>query len=138
MSGDKEFPSNKTFLVLEDMETLRNQMVSDLKSIGVKGKIVEAINVAEAIEKSKNEEVEFFISDWNLPDSTGFEFLKKLRASTKYSKTPFIMCTTHNEINYMLDAIKNGANDYLVKPWEVSDLSKKVQAVWKSFLKKNP
>ncbi len=136
MADDKELPIENTFLVLEDMETLRNQMVSDLRAIGIKGKIIEAASVAEAIEKSKAETIEFFISDWNLPDSTGFEFLKKLRASNKYGKTPFIMCTTHDEIKYMLDAIKNGANDYLVKPWEQADLLKKMRTVWMAFQKR--
>lgn len=132
----EEFPSNISFLVLEDMDNLRLQMVKDLKSIGVLGKIYEAPNVQAAIQICSTEEIGFVISDWNLPDGNGHDFLKKLRKVERYKKTPFIMCTTNSEINFFLEAIASGANDYLVKPWTAAELKKKVQLTWETFINK--
>lgn len=133
---ESSFPSNETFLILEDMDHLRQQMISDLKSIGVNGKIFEAPCVQDALKIAAAEKIEFIISDWNLPDGTGLDFLKKVRASAKYKTTPFIVCTTNDEIQYFLDAVANGANDFIVKPWTVEELKKKVTLTWNGYLKK--
>jgi two-component system chemotaxis response regulator CheY len=130
------FPNNITFLVIEDMDNLRKQMVSDLKAIGIQGKIFESANVQGAIKICSQEEIGFVISDWNLPDGTGHDFLKKFRAVDRFKKTPFVMCTTNSEINFFLEAVASGANDYIVKPWKQEELRKKIQTTWESFLKK--
>ncbi|MDO9181274.1 MAG: response regulator [Bacteriovorax sp.] len=130
------FPSEIPFLVLEDMDNLREQLIKDLRSIGVMGKIYEAPDVQTAVKISSTEEIGFVISDWNLPDGTGHDFLKKFRAIPRFKKTPFVMCTTHNEINYFLEAIASGANDFIVKPWNVEELRKKVHLTWETFLHK--
>jgi len=132
----ESFPNDQTFLILEDMDHLRSQMISDLKSIGVEGKILEAPCVQDALKLAAAEKVQFFISDWNLPDGTGLDFLKKVRSSEKYKTTPFIVCTTNDEIQYFLDAVANGANDFIVKPWTVEELKKKITLTWNGYLKK--
>jgi two-component system chemotaxis response regulator CheY len=129
-------PSSITFLVLEDMEAIRNEMVKDLKEMGIEGKILEAESVQSALKICSTEKIGFIVSDWNLPDGTGLDFLKKLRTSERFKKTPFIMCTTQSEINFILDAVSNGANDYIVKPWAPDDLKNKVSQVWEAFLNK--
>lgn len=130
------FPTNITFLILEDMDHLRQLMVKDLRAIGVMGKIHEAPNVQAAIKISSTEEIGFVISDWNLPDGTGHDFLKKFRAVERYKKTPYIMCTTNSEIKYFLDAIASGANDFVVKPWDANELKKKIRLTWETYLNK--
>ncbi len=70
-----------TILVLEDMDNLRMQMVKDLRTIGLKGKILEAANLQVAIGLVKSEKIAFIVSDWNLPDGTGMDLLKKMRAT---------------------------------------------------------
>ncbi|MDD4976071.1 MAG: response regulator [Bacteriovorax sp.] len=132
----KLLPSDITFLILEDMDNIRQQMVNDLRSIGVLGKIHEAPNVQTAIKIYSSEEIGFVISDWNLPDGTGHDFLKKFRDVERYKKTPFIMCTTNNEVKFFIEAIASGANDYVVKPWKINELKEKIQLTWNTFLKK--
>jgi two-component system chemotaxis response regulator CheY len=134
---DKNFPLGITFLLLEDMENLRSQMISDLRSLGITGIIHEAADVQSAIKICVAEEIGFVISDWNLPDGTGHDFLKKFRAVLRYKKTPFVMCTTNSETRYFLNAIASGANDYIVKPWTVEDVKKKLQLTWNNYLAKN-
>lgn len=124
------FPAELDFLVLEDMDNIRKQLVSDLRALGFTGKIHEAPNVQTAIKLCSSEKIDFIISDWNLPDGTGKDLLKKLRAVEKFKRTPFIMCTTNNEIAHFMDAVANGANDYMVKPWKIEELKKKIQTTW--------
>ena len=62
-----------------------------------------------------------------MPGKTGFEFLKWVRAQDKYAKLPFLILTTENEQEKILDAISEGASNFLLKPWEEEDLSEKIQ-----------
>jgi two-component system chemotaxis response regulator CheY len=132
----ESFPTDVNFLVLEDMDNLRRQMVNDLKLIGVSGKIYEAANVQSAIKICTTEDIGFVMSDWNLPDGNGHDFLKKFRAVERFKKTPFIMCTTNSEISFFLEAVASGANDYIVKPWKPEELKKKIQTTWELVLSK--
>jgi two-component system chemotaxis response regulator CheY len=129
-NSNERFSSDLTFLVLEDLDNLRNQMISDLRASGVVGKIHEAASVQSAISICNSAQISFFISDWSLPDGTGNDFLKKIRSIEQYKTTPFIMCTNHGEINYFLEAVANGANDYIVKPWTLEELQKKLFITW--------
>jgi two-component system chemotaxis response regulator CheY len=121
--------SNFNILVLEDMIGLRLQMVKDLKSLGFKGEIHEASTVQEAIIIIQKVDIQLVLSDWNLPDGTGFEFLQKFKSILKYKFTPFIMVTTIDDISHILDAIKNGADEYVVKPWTIKELKNKIESV---------
>ncbi len=125
-----KFPTTITILLIEDMENLRVQMIEDLKTIGHTGTILEAACVAEAIETIQNNKIDFIICDWNLPDGTGFDLLKKFRKISAYDHIPYVMCTTMDEISNILNAIQEGASDYIVKPWKIEELSKKVTSVW--------
>ena len=125
-----KFPTTITILLIEDMDNLRVQMIEDLKSIGHTGTILEAACVADAIQTIQHNEIDFIICDWNLPDGTGFELLKKFRKIPSYAHIPYVMCTTMDEISNILSAIQEGANDYIIKPWKVEELNKKITSVW--------
>ena len=133
---EKDLLTEVNFLVIEDMDNIRKQLVNDLRQIGVTSKIFEAANLQAAVKICQTEEFAFVISDWNLPDGTGHDFLKKFRAIEKFKKVPFVMCTTNSEINFFLEAVKSGANDYIVKPWKVEELKKKLLINWEMVNKK--
>ena len=123
-------PKGLTFLVLEDTLTMREAVVNQLKKMCFSGPIFEAEKVSEAKDIIKNEKIDFIVSDWNLPDGTGFEFLKDIRANPKYSDVPFLMVTTENGIKEVIDAIKEGASNYLIKPWEEVSFIEKLLYAW--------
>ena len=125
-----KFPTTITILIIEDMDNLRVQMIDDLKSIGHTGIILEAACVADAIQTIQHNDIDFIICDWNLPDGNGFDLLKKFRKIPAYAHIPYVMCTTMDEISNILNAIQEGANDYIVKPWKVDELNKKITSVW--------
>ncbi len=112
-------------LILEDMPDIMANLIKDLQEIGFKGTIHQAENVGKAVKICNSEKVDLIISDWNLPDATGFDFLKKIKTIAKFKDTPFLMCTTIDEITNILDAINAGATDYIVKPWDKKELETK-------------
>lgn len=129
---------DETFVILhlEDLKELRVQMKGDLNTIGVQATILEAEDVKTALEFINSKKIDFIISDWNLPDGTGFEFLKKVRVNPKTKDVPFIMCTTISEIAEMIDAINSGANEFITKPWSVDELDEKFSSVYQKFFEK--
>ncbi len=126
----KTIPESATVLVLEDMTNIREQLVGDLRQIGIFGPILEAENVTQAREHLANSKFEMVISDWNLPDGTGLDFLRETKAKRETKNIPFIMCTTMDEITNIMTAIEEGATEYVVKPWEIDELADKVLDSW--------
>lgn len=127
--------ADKTILLLEDMQDLREKMISDLRALGIEAKILEADCVNAARKLIVSEKVDFVISDWNLPDGTGFEFLGEVKKSKQLYNTPFLMCTTVDEVQNILSAIQSGADEFIVKPWDVDELCEKFDSTWQKYYK---
>ena len=121
-----DLSSEYVILHLEDMDSYLDSMQESLLKLNFQGDILQAKTVKEALELCSHKKIDFIISDWNLPDSSGLEFLKTLRQQQKFKNTPFIMCTTMDEVKDMIDAVNEGVNDYVVKPWTNEDLEKKI------------
>lgn len=113
-------------LIVEDMENFIKQMAADLKKLQIKGTVQYALNTVKGRKMIDDNQFDFIISDWNLPDGTGMDVLKHVRSKPNYSKTPFLMCTTMDEVENILQAINAGATEYLVKPWDFEELRTKV------------
>jgi len=113
-------------LIVEDMENFIKQMVNDLKKLQIKGSINYAMTLKKGIGLIDSQDYDFIISDWNLPDGTGMDVLKHVRQKKNYAQTPFLMCTTMDEVENILTAITAGATEYIVKPWEFEELKTKL------------
>lgn len=90
-------------------------------------KVIESSTVKEAIEtySRKSNEIVIIISDLKLPDGTGIEFLKYVRE--RDASIPFLFLTGQPEIESAVEALQNGASDYLTKPVDLLHLQKKLQ-----------
>lgn len=93
--------------------------------------IIEAQDGVDAWEKLEKESFVLIVSDWNMPRMQGIDLLKKVKADPRYSKIPFIMVTAEGQKECVLDAIKNGVNNYVVKPFTTEVLEQKIQQVLK-------
>lgn len=127
--------SKTSFLLVDDYSSIRIMLKTQLKEFGFKGEIYEAENVDQAMqvlqEKQSSEfPVQFIISDWNMPGQSGLDFLKMVRENESFISVPFLMLTTENEQDHVLDAIKSGASNYLIKPWSKKALSEKIAKCW--------
>lgn len=118
-------------LIVDDMLTMRKLVAKCCKEIGFVS-LVDAADGNLAWEVlTKNPDIGLIISDWNMPNCSGMEFLKKLRADAKYAKLPFLMVTAEAESTQVVEAIKAGVNNYVVKPFTSKILAEKLEAMSK-------
>lgn len=113
-------------LVVDDSAVMRKIMISALQDSDVT-EVGEAADGAEAVKAVSNEEYAFVLMDWNMPNMLGIEALKAIRDLG--NQVPIIMVTTESEKSRVLEALKAGANNYVVKPFKPQDLIDKVQKV---------
>ena len=117
---------NTKFLVVDDFATSRKIVIKVLNDMGFQN-IVEALDGQSAYEmlvehSNKNEPFEFIISDWDMPNMLGIDFLKKCRAVATFKNVPFILITAESETDQIFDATASGATGYLVKPVHADNL----------------
>jgi len=125
------------FLVVEDFEPMRKVTSNQLRSMGAHT-IVTANNGAEALRMLKKEPVDVVLCDWNMPVMTGLELLKVVRADEKLSRLPFIMITAEAERHHIEEAIANGVNDLLVKPYTADRLATRIEKALTSRPRSSP
>jgi len=112
-------------LIVDDSQIMRKIITGALKKLNIKD-IIEASNGQEAVDMvSKDSEINLVLMDWNMPTMTGIEAVREIRANGK--KTPIVMVTTEGEKEKVIEAIKTGANDYLVKPFNPKDIQAKLE-----------
>ena len=112
-------------LVVDDSAVMRKIVIKALGE-GGHSDVVEAANGQEALAKSKGVDVVF--TDWNMPVMDGLTFVKELR---KTSHVPIIMVTTEGGQKEVLEAMKSGVNDYIVKPFKPNVLLAKIETLIK-------
>jgi len=111
-------------LVADDSALMRHVLVKILNGAGVES-VVQATNGNEAVQKVEEEAPNLVLMDWVMPNMTGIDAVKKIRASG--NKVPIIMCTTEGEQNRIVDAIKAGANNFVVKPFDPKIIITKIK-----------
>lgn len=116
------------FLVVDDSPTMRRIVINALGSFGHKD-ILEAADGVEAFEKLQQEDVDVLITDWNMPNMTGLELTKKVRAMEKYANLPILMVTTRGLKEDIIDALKAKVNNYVVKPFTPPVLKEKLDSI---------
>ena len=119
------------------MQSLRELLKAYLRRIGFK-QLVEAVDGRDAYSamvqaKAAGAPFDIVISDWNMPNVNGLEFLKLVRAIPEWKNLPFIMLTTENEKDKVMEAVANGASNYMVKPVEEKVLEEKLARVWQKL-----
>lgn len=122
----KEINFGITILHLEDTESYATKMRNDLLELGFNGTLLHAPDIKSVIEICKTKQFDIIIADMMLPDGTAMKLLEHVGNDPKLKGIPILMCTTINQVDKMLAAIAAGANEYLVKPWEVDELKDKL------------
>ena len=112
-------------LVVDDSVTMRRIIMNSLKSAGYTD-LVEAGHGIEAL--ANMEGIELVLTDWNMPEMDGLTFVKELKKSDVYKDIPIIMITTEGGKSEVVEALKQGVNNYVVKPFDKETLVGKVEA----------
>lgn len=121
-------------LVVDDMMTMRKIVSKTCKEIGFL-KITEAADGALAWEAIQNAAppIGLIISDWNMPNTTGLDLLKRVRADSRFGKLPFILVTAEAEQHQIIEAVKAGVSNYVTKPFTTETLREKIETVHKKM-----
>ncbi len=117
--------SNASVLVIDDCGSIRELVSGILRELGFT-KIHVAIDGAKAWTTLQSKTVDFVICDWDMPNLNGMELLNKMKAYDEFKDIPFLMVTASNEPQRVQEAIQNGVSDYIVKPFQVKDLSYRI------------
>jgi two-component system chemotaxis response regulator CheY len=116
------------FLVVDDSSTMRRIVINTLAKAGY-SEFAEAGNGSEAVDQLTKHTVDCVITDWNMPVMNGLEFVKTLRANANTRSVPVLMVTTNAAKADILEALKAGVNDYVVKPFTPDVIKAKITAV---------
>jgi two-component system chemotaxis response regulator CheY len=113
-------------LLVDDSSTMRRIQINQLTALGITD-IVEAENGQDGLDKlGANMPIDFVLLDWNMPVKNGLEFLTDARANAAFANVKIIMCTSESEKSRVLEALKAGANNYMVKPFTPEALKEKL------------
>ncbi len=116
-------------LIVDDSKMMRKIIRTTLENLGYKN-IAEAENGKEALDRVLQQTPALILLDWNMPVMDGITFLEEFRTTNK--KTPVVMVTTEAEKSRVIQAIKAGVNNYIVKPFTpdaISDIIQKTMSV---------
>ncbi len=118
-------------LVVDDMGTMRKIVSKICKELGFTD-ITEAVNGADAWQKISEAKVPFnlVISDWNMPQSSGLDLLKRVRSDSRFAGTPFVMVTAEAEQSQIVEALQAKVNGYIIKPFTTDMLREKLASIY--------
>ncbi|MBY0446095.1 MAG: response regulator, partial [Burkholderiales bacterium] len=88
-----------------------------------------------ALHKLKNGSFEFVVTDWNMPNMTGIELLRAIRADAQLKHLPVMMVTAEAKKENIIEAATAGANGYIVKPFTAATLDEKLKKVFANMSK---
>jgi two-component system, chemotaxis family, chemotaxis protein CheY len=116
---------NLKFLVVDDFSTMRRIIRNLLKELGFTN-VDEAEDGVAALAKLRGGGFEFVVSDWNMPNMTGIELLRAIRADAELKHLPVLMVTAEAKKENIIEAAQAGASGYVVKPFTAATLDEKL------------
>lgn len=124
---------NMKILVVDDFPTMRRIVKTLFRQNGFTN-FIEAEDGVQGYEMLKQQpDVEFIVSDWNMPNMTGIEFLKAVRADPQFKHLPFLMVTAEAEKENIIEAVKSGVSNYVVKPFTGQTLAEKLAKIFNNY-----
>lgn len=108
--------AERTCLIVDDSKIVRKVMRKIIEPLGFA--ILEAEDGQQALDAFEQDEIALVMLDWNMPVMNGMEFLLALRARTDLAQPMVVFCTTENEFTKIQEALMNGANEYVMKPFD--------------------
>lgn len=125
---------NMKFLVVDDFSTMRRIVRNLLKELGFTN-VQEAEDGVDALNKLRSEDFDFVVSDWNMPNMTGIDLLRAIRADAALKHLPVLMVTAEAKRENIIEAAQAGASGYVVKPFTAGTLDEKLQKIFQTMQK---
>lgn len=128
------FGPETKILVVDDMLTMRKIIMKQLKEMGFtnlhEAKDGELAWQAIEKEKASGQPFDLVLSDWNMPVKTGLELLRMCRNQEEMKQLPFVLITAESEASQVMEAVKIGVSQYIVKPFSPEQLKEKLQQTY--------
>ena len=124
--------SNLKFLVVDDFATMRRIIRNLLKELGFSN-VDEAEDGVSALAKLRSERFDFVVSDWNMPNMTGIDLLRNIRADEQLKTLPVLMVTAEAKKENIIAAAQAGASGYVVKPFTAATLDEKLKKIFQTM-----
>jgi two-component system chemotaxis response regulator CheY len=128
---EPEMPANLNMkiLVVDDHESMRRIEKQILNDLGYPN-VDMADDGSTALPMLQAGNYDFVISDWNMPKMEGLELLRAIRADAKLTKTPVLLVTAESKKEKIIEAVKAGVNDYVVKPFNAEIIKAKIARIF--------
>lgn len=114
-------------LIVEDEPAIQELLAFNVSQCGFKP--IQALDVASAMAQINRALPDLILLDWMLPDTTGVEFARRLRADQRTRNIPIIMLTARTEERDKVIGLESGADDYITKPFSPRELMARIRAV---------
>jgi len=126
--------ANMKFLVVDDFSTMRRIVKNLLKELGFTN-VQEAEDGVDALSKLRGGDFDFVVSDWNMPNMTGIDLLRAIRADATLKHLPVLMVTAEAKRENIIEAAQAGASGYVVKPFTAGTLDEKLKKIFQTMQK---
>ena len=117
----------KHCLIVDDSRVVRTVAGRIIQYLSFE--VSEAANGAEALEKCRKHMPDAILLDWNMPVMNGLDFLRALRREEGGKDPVVVFCTNENNAEHIGEAIRSGANEYIMKPFDADIVQSKFAEV---------
>ncbi len=117
--------AGRKILIVEDEVDFRELLLHVLTEKGYR--VSAAGNGEDGLRLYSEGAPDLVLLDVHLPDMSGFEICRKIRAEGPRPETPILICTVRSEVAPVAEGLSSGATDYVLKPFQVSDLLERIQ-----------
>ena len=118
---------NLKVLVVDDYEKMRQRICAILRQLSLN--ISEASNGVEALKILRKEKFDMVFTDIVMPEMDGFELCEEIRKTSDWVDMPVVVISTHYDSNYIVKALRHGADDYIPKPIDLETVEKVLHRV---------
>jgi two-component system chemotaxis response regulator CheY len=115
------------FLIVDDSSTMRRIIINTLTKLGYQS-FLEAGNGKEGLDRLGAGPVDMVITDWNMPEMNGIDFVRHLRSREDGRAVPVLMVTTNAANSDVSEALRAGVNNFVVTPFTADTLKEKIMA----------
>ena len=117
---------NMKILVVDDLPTMRHVILQTLHAIGLKN-TTEAGDGLQALAELKKSKYDLLITDWNMPNMDGITLIRMMRGNEELKNIVVMMVTAEADKAHIVQAMKVGLSDYIVKPFTPDILQAKIE-----------
>ncbi|WP_107914296.1 chemotaxis response regulator CheY [Luteibacter sp. OK325] len=122
---------NMKILVVDDFSTMRRIVRNLLVELGFTNTLIqEAEDGNAALVMLRAQSFDLVVTDWNMPNMTGIELLRAIRADAALKSMPVLMVTAENNRDQIIAAAQSGVNGYVVKPFTAVTLKEKLDKIF--------